>query len=135
MKVEVPKEQVVYANILWLGSIISIMAITVAYVLYVTGILSQYVEFDKIVELWGKKSHEFVEETNIPTGWDWIGLLGYGDFLNLLLLAILSFLTVVCYLAILPFLLAKKDLIYFVIALIEVVILILAASGLIVVGH
>ncbi|MCC6027203.1 MAG: hypothetical protein LM574_01245 [Archaeoglobus sp.] len=135
MKVEVPKEQLVYAGILWYGSIISIVAITAAYIVYITGILPHYIEFDKIVELWGKKSHKFVEETNTPIGWEWLRLVMYGDFLNLLLLTFLSFLTIVCYLAIIPLLVAKKDFIYFVIALVEVLVLLLAASGLIVAGH
>jgi hypothetical protein len=135
MKVEVPKEQLVYARILWYGSIISIVAITAAYMVYITGILPHYIEFDKIVELWGKKSHKFVEETNTPIGWEWLRLVMYGDFLNLLLLTFLSFLTIVCYLAIIPLLVAKKDFIYFVIALVEVLVLLLAASGLIVAGH
>jgi hypothetical protein len=135
MKVEVPKEQLVYARILWYGGIISIVAITAAYIVYITGILPHYIEFDKIVELWGKKSHKFVEETNTPIGWEWLKLVMYGDFLNLLLLTFLSFLTIVCYLAIIPLLVAKKDFIYFVIALVEVLVLLLAASGLIVAGH
>jgi hypothetical protein len=135
MKVEVPKEQLVYARILGYGTKISILVIAAAYIAYITGILPHYIEFDKIVELWGKKSHKFVEETNTPLGWEWIGLVMYGDFLNLLLLTFLSFLTIICYLAIIPVLVAKKDFIYFVIALLEVVVLLLAASGLIVAGH
>jgi hypothetical protein len=91
MKVEVPKEQLVYARILWYGGIISIVAITAAYIVYITGILPHYIEFDKIVELWGKKSHKFVEETNTPIGWEWLKLVMYGDFLNLLLLTVSKF--------------------------------------------
>lgn len=77
----------------------------------------------------------YIELTNTPIGWEWLRLVMYGDFLNLLLLTFLSFLTIVCYLAIIPLLVAKKDFIYFVIALVEVLVLLLAASGLIVAGH
>uniref|UniRef100_A0A7J2TJM3 DUF1634 domain-containing protein n=1 Tax=Archaeoglobus fulgidus TaxID=2234 RepID=A0A7J2TJM3_ARCFL len=135
MKIEIPKEQLLYAKILWYGTIISIVAISVAYIVYVAGILPHYVEFDRIIELWGEKSHKFVEETNTPIGWGWIGLIGYGDFINLLLLAFLSFLTIICYIAITPVFLARKDIVYLLIALVEIVVLVLSASGLIVVHH
>lgn len=135
MKVEVPKEQIVYGKILYYGSLISLVALAVLFVVYVSGIVPNYVDFEKILELWGKSHHVFVEETNIPTGWGWIGLIGYSDYLNLLFLAILAFLTIVCYIAIIPVLLAKRDWIYVAIALIEVIVLLLAASGLITTGH
>ncbi|MEM2402843.1 MAG: hypothetical protein QW329_03565 [Archaeoglobaceae archaeon] len=135
MKVEVPREQVVYGNILYYGSIISIITIGILFAAYVSGIMPHYVEFEKILELWGKSHHVFVEETKVPRGWGWIELIGYSDYLNLLLLAILAFLTIICYIAILPVFITKRDWIYTTIALIEIIVLLLAASGFITTGH
>ncbi|MEM1578625.1 MAG: hypothetical protein QXN34_05290 [Archaeoglobaceae archaeon] len=135
MKIEVPKEQIVYGKILNYGGIVSIIAISVVFMIYITGIAPHYVDFEKLMELWGEKHHKFVEETKIPTGWEWLRLINYVDFLNLFLVALLAFLTIICYIAILPVFISKKDWIYATIALIEILVLILAASGLISTGH
>ena len=50
--------------------------------------------------------------------------------MNFLGIAFLAGVTIVCYLRILPILFAKKDRIYALIALLEVLVLSLAASGL-----
>jgi hypothetical protein len=59
-------------------------------------------------------------------------MLGKGDFLNFLPVAILSGVTIFCYLAIVPGLFKRGDK---AMAIIEVIILTLAASGLLAVGH
>jgi len=135
MKVEIPREQLIYAKVLRYGTIISLVTISVAYIVYIAEISPRYIEFGKLMENWGKKTHEFVKETNYPTGWSWLGLLWYGEFINLLLLAILAFLPLICYLAIIPIFVAKRDVIYLLIAIAEVIVLLLAASGVIAVGH
>jgi hypothetical protein len=60
---------------------------------------------------------------------------GEGDFLNFVGIAILGGITIICYLAIVPSLLRKRDFAYLAMALVEVLVLSLAASGLLVVGH
>lgn len=135
MKIEVPKEQIVYGKVLSYGSVISLLAMAIVFVVYVAGVVPHYVDLEEIVELWGKSHHTFVEEAKVPTGWGWVGLIGYADYLNLLLLALLAFLTILCYIAIVPVLIGKKDWIYVTIALIEIVVLLLAASGFITTGH
>jgi hypothetical protein len=68
-------------------------------------------------------------------GWHWVRMLGYGDFVNFIGVAILAGVTILCYIAIIPMLLKRKDFIYAVLALLEVVVLLVAASGIIAVGH
>ena len=70
-----------------------------------------------------------------PISWDWFGLLGRGDFLNFLPIAILSGITILCYFVIVPGLFARGDKVYAYMAIGEVLILALAASGLVSVGH
>jgi hypothetical protein len=64
-----------------------------------------------------------------------MALLGKGDFVNFLGIAILSGVTIVCYAGIIPTLLRKKQTAYVIIAIAEVVILVLAASGILAAGH
>ena len=134
-KVEVPEEQKIYAGILYYGSIIGIILLTVTFILYITGIAPPYIPYEKLTELWTKSTHHLIEETNIPTGWAWISLVHYGEFLNLLVLAVLALLTIGCYLAIIPVFVRKKDWIYTILAVIEIFVLLLAASGILQVGH
>ncbi len=58
-----------------------------------------------------------------------------GDYLNFVGIALLAAVTIVCYIGILPNLFRKKDWIYATIAVLEVLILVLAASGIVAVGH
>ena len=73
--------------------------------------------------------------TNIKPGWSWLGMLGYGDFINFVGVAILAGVTIICYLAIIPIFLKTNDKVYAFLALLEVVILCLAASSILAVGH
>ena len=65
------------------------------------------------------------------TGWSWLRLVGKGDYLNFVGITLLSAVTIVCFLGILPMLIRKKDWIYAGMALLEALILILAASGIV----
>ena len=55
--------------------------------------------------------------------------VGKGEFLNFIGIVFLAGVTIVCYLRIIPILLRKKDTMYAVLAIIEVLVLTLAASG------
>jgi len=132
---KVPEEQIVYANILYYGGIVGIIFMAITFAIYVSGNLPAYVAPSELPELWIHDTHEYLEQTGIPTGWGWIGLVTYGDILNLVALAFLGVITIVCYIAVIPILVRKRDFIYVIFAVAEVVILLLAASGLLQAGH
>jgi hypothetical protein len=124
------KEQVIYANILVVGVWTGIALLFTTYFLYLSGILTPHVEISLIPELWGKGVNEYLELTHSPHGWGWIGLVTKGDFLNYVGFVLLAMMTVLCYLVLLKGYLAKKDWIYATIAVLEVLVLLVAASGL-----
>ncbi|MCL6477710.1 MAG: DUF1634 domain-containing protein [Peptococcaceae bacterium] len=130
VKVQVPQEQIKYANLLLYGSWIGIAILTVTFILYITGIKPAYIEPSQIQQYWGMKSSAYLEAAKVPSGWGWLGMVRYGDFLPLIGIAWLGILTVVGYLILLPAYLRKKDSIYSVLVIVEVVVLVLAASGL-----
>lgn len=123
-------EQVVYANVLSSGVWMGLLVLVVTYVLYVAGVLSPHVEVSRVALYWNKGVDEYLKATNSPQGWGWLSMLGSGDFLNYLGLAFLSLLTVVCYLVLLPGYIRQKDRVYSIICVLEVVVLSVAASGL-----
>jgi uncharacterized membrane protein len=124
------KEQIIYANILVVGvwSGIAIMGIT--YFLYLSNIMPPYVDLHTITTLWDKGVQEYLELTHSPHGWGWVYFLKKGDFLNYIGFVWLAVMTIVCYLVLVKGFIAKKDWLYTGIAVLEILVLSLAASGL-----
>lgn len=135
-------EQLLYADILEKGMFAGLALIIVTFVLYLTGIMSPVVPLDQIAGYWAMPVKDYLNAINTnflgwahpPTGWSWVKLIGKGDFLNFLPIAILSGVTMVCYAAIVPGLFKRGDKAYAVMAIAEVLILGLAASGLLSAG-
>ena len=124
------EEQVLYANILNKGMLIGLLGLIVTFVIYALGILTPKIPLEKVQHYWVMSVKDYLHESGIHAGWAWIHNLGYGDMLNFVPIAFLSGLTIICYLSILPGLIRKKDTAYIIIAVLEVVVLCVAASGI-----
>jgi hypothetical protein len=129
------EEQLLYARILDKGMKLGLVILVVTFGLYMFGILQPHVPVNDLPKYWSMSVGEYLDATGIGTGWSWLNNLGKGDLLNFLGIAFLSGVTIICYLAIVPVLLRKKDKAYVVLALVEVAILVLAASGILKSGH
>jgi hypothetical protein len=130
MALQATEEQVLYANILNKGMLIGLLGLVITFIIYGTGIFKPLIPLDQIQNYWVMSVHDYLAASGIHTGWAWLGHLSSGDMLNLLPIAFLSLLTIVCYLSILPGLIRKKDTAYAVLAVLEVLVLVLAASGI-----
>ncbi len=130
MLTEASKEQVRYANILNAGMLIGLTSLIIVFILYVSGILYPVIPLEQVQNYWVISVHEYLEKSGMEAGWAWLGNLSYGDMLNLLPIAFLSLLSIICYLAILPELIRKKDKAYVAIAILEIIVLAVAASGI-----
>jgi hypothetical protein len=128
-------EQILYASILEKGMYIGLLILFITFALYAFGIMKPYIPLDQVSQYWSTNVHDYLEHAHIKTGWSWLGMLKYGDFVNFLGVAILAGVTIFCYLAIIPVLLKNNDKVYAVLALVEAVVLSLAASGVLAVGH
>lgn len=127
-------EQITYANILFTGAWGGILLMIITYFIYLGGILSPHVEISLIIQNWDKGINEYLEITNSPHGWGWLALVNKGDFLNYFGLVLLALLTILCYLFLIGGYRKRRDWAYFVIAVLEVVVLSVAASGILGVG-
>ena len=140
---EANEEQLLYASILEKGMYTGLALLLVTFVLYLTGILEPAIPIEQLPNYWVMSVHDYSEAINhnflhrehVITGWGWLAVVGKGDFVNFLGIALLSGVTIVCYIGILPTLLRTKQMAYFWIAITEVVILALAASGILTAGH
>jgi hypothetical protein len=141
--VQVNDEQVLYARILEVGVYVGLALLLITFGLYVLGIVPPAIPLHELPSYWTLSVHEYLDAVDhdhlhhgqLVLGWSWLRLLGKSDFLNYLGIAMLSAVTIVCYLGIVPTLLRKRDGVYAAMAITEVVILALAASGVLNVGH
>jgi len=124
------REQIIYANLLILGVWAGIFILVATYAIYLIGILPSHVDMSLLPTLWGKGVDEFLELTHSPHGWGWVSLLGKGDFLNYIGFALLALMTILCYLVLVRGYSRQKDWIYTAIAVLEIIVLLTAASGL-----
>ncbi len=133
-KYHVTEEQIAYAKILDLGMKVGLLALVISFGLYVLGIMEPHVPLQDLPKYWKLPVHEYLKQTNIHEGWSWLHMLNKGDFLNFVGIAFLAGVSIICYLSIIPALFRKKDTIYAFLAIAEVVVLVLAASGLLKAG-
>jgi hypothetical protein len=140
---EADADQLLYAGILAKGMYLGLGILLVTFVLYVTGVMQPGIPIEELPRLWTLSveeyleavNHEFLHRPEVVVGWGWVALLGMGDFVNFIGIALLAAVTIVCYMGILPSLFRKRDWIYATIATLEIIVLTLAASGLVAVGH
>jgi len=142
-RAEANEEQLLYAKTLRAGMLFGLAILLATFFLYATGIIAPAIPHGMLAKYWSMDVHHYmetVEQNHVGlghhvTGWAWTGLLGKGDYLNFVGIVILSAITILCYLAIIPTLLRKGDRVYAVVAILEVIILSLAASGILTAGH
>ncbi len=129
-KTKASEEQLIYAGILNVGMWLGLAVLTITFLMYVFGVLPNFVPIEDLPKLWTMKAKDYIHTLHAPTGWGWLAFVGTGDYLNFVGIAMLAGLTILCYLAIVPTLARKKDTAYLVIAIVEVAVLLLAASGI-----
>ncbi|MCC6211567.1 MAG: hypothetical protein IT513_11040 [Burkholderiales bacterium] len=132
-----PVEQVqkTYADWLEAGARLGLALLVVTFLAYVFDVWEPHVPIEHLPQLWSLPAHEFRAATGGPEGWDWLRLLGRGDYLTYVGVAVLSLASIVCFLRIAPALLARGERLYAAIALAQIAVLVLAASGAITGGH
>ena len=133
-KVLATDEQLAYAKLLDAGMKLGLLILIITFIVYITGILTPHVPVNDLPKFWKMPVHKYLAATGIHPGWAWLGMLGKGDFLNFIGIAFLAGVTLICYARIIPILLKKKDTIYAVLAAVEVLVLALAASGVLKAG-
>ncbi len=142
-RTDVSEEQLLYARILAAGMYTGLVILLATFALYLTGLMEPAVPIEHLPDYWTLDVERYLELVNTRylgrdhalQGWWWVTALGHGDYLNFVGIALLSTVTLVCFVGIVPTLLRKRDWIYVGLAAAEVVILALAASGILTAGH
>jgi hypothetical protein len=129
-KIKATEEQLAYAKLLDIGMKVGLIMLVITFIVYLVGVLTPHIPVNDLPKYWSMPVKDYLKATDIHTGWSWLAMVGKGDFLNFIGIAFLSAVTIFCYMRIIPILFRKKDTVYAVLALVEVLVLVLAASGI-----
>lgn len=130
MEIKVAEEQVLYSKILNRGMLIGLIGLAITFLIYATGLIDPLIPREEVAKYWVMPVHEYLSQSGIEAGWAWLGNINYSDMLNFVPIAFLSLLTIFCYISILPALIRKKDKAFIFIVIAEIVVLSVAASGI-----
>jgi hypothetical protein len=132
---EVAPEQVHYAEWLRWSGWFGLGLLVAAFVVYVTGVLMPHIAVDELPRVWKLSSVALAEHVGGHANWEWARLLHKGDMLNLLGIAVLSGCSALPLLAVTGTYLRRGNRLFAVLCLLQVAVLVLAASGIVAVGH
>ncbi|MFO7820810.1 MAG: DUF1634 domain-containing protein [Lentisphaeria bacterium] len=127
--------QLRYATLLKYGTRLAFAVMIITYLPYITGIVKPFIPRAELVHCLSKPVSEYIEATNAPTRhWEWLTLMGKGDFMNYAGILILTLLTIGGILTLIPSYLKDRNWVYATIVTLELLVLLLAASGIINIG-
>lgn len=128
-------EQLRYARWLDWGTRVGLVVLVVAFIAYGLGLIEPHVPHERLPEVWNLPVSEFLVATGSPSGWQWVQLLHRGDIVNLIGIALLTGCSLLCLLVVVPVYARRGDRVYVAICVAEIVVLLLAASGVLTSGH
>lgn len=134
-KAPVSPEQLRYAAVLEIGVRTGFLLLVAAFLAYAVALTPAHVPVARLPELWTLSAHEYVREAGLPTGWGWALLLPAGEMLTLAAIGVLAGVSILCFLVLVPAYRARGDRVYLTIAVLEIAVLLLAASGVLTAGH
>jgi hypothetical protein len=135
--------QALYARVMRVSMVGAMGVLVVLFLGYVTGIRKPAVPPAEMRAYWGLSAAEFGEAVNAaylhraspPQGWAWMELLRYGDYATLLGICLLGTVSILCLATSLPLFMRQGRWIYAAIVTVQIVVLVLAASGVVQGGH
>lgn len=128
-------EQQVYARWLDWGTRIGLALLGATFLIYACSLVEPLVPMRELAAVWNLPVERYLAVTGAPSGWAWLTALGKADFLNLAGVALLAMVTVACYLRIVPILAKHGALLEAGLAILQIVVLLLAASGTLAGAH
>ncbi len=130
---QAPQER--YAGVLAWGTRLGFVALVAGFFVYVFGLIDPHVAHVDLPRLWSQPVAHYLRETAMPTGWGWTALLHRADILNLIGIAILASCSAPALLAAVLAYARAKDRVFMALCGLEILVLALAASNLLAVGH
>ena len=120
-------DQQVYARWLDWCTRIALVVLIASFAAYVLALGDPHVPPQELPRLWVFPVDHYIAASGAPTGWGWLALLHKSDYLIFLAVAMLGFITALCYARIIPVLFAQGEHWRAVIAVLQILVLLGAA--------
>jgi len=124
-----------YARWLAWGMRLGLAFVALGFVAYVTGLLAPHVPIERLPTLWGRSAAELLEQTGVRAGWEWPTLVHRSDMLVLAAIALLASCSIPCLAAVIPVFSRRRESIFVGICILQIAVLIVAASGVLSGAH
>lgn len=128
-------EQLAYADLLDLGVKIGRLFLICTFIIYAFELIPPKIPLSELPAYWSMPADQYSKAVSIGTGLSWLRLVAYADYLNFVGIAFLTSLTALCYLRVLLSSVGRKDFAFAAILVLELIMLALAASGLLTFAH
>lgn len=122
-----PPEEARYAMALRVGVRGALVMLAAAFCIYIFGLARPHVSLEDLPKYWGLRAGEYIQQTGMPTGWQWTARLYESDVLSVLPAVFLAALTGLCMLSILPIFARRRDYVYVLIILLQIALFMVAA--------
>lgn len=124
-----------YALLLDWGGRVGLLALVLSFAAYLFGVLTPHVPLEQLPSVWNLPLTAYLQRTGTPTGWSWLALAYEGDLSNLIGISLLAGCSLPPLLGLIPLYLKRRDYVYAGICALVVMVLVLAASGILTGGH
>ena len=127
--------ELTYARWLDWGTRVGFVILIASFFAYALGLVAPHVPLDQLTRTWALPVHDYRAAVSAPAGWDWLDLAARGDYLNYFGIALISLVSGICYLRVLPMLFACGERTHALIAAVEILVLAAACTGVVGAAH
>jgi hypothetical protein len=127
--------ELIYARWLSACTRAGLALLAIAFFIYMTGLADVQIPLERLPELWRLPLQAYLAQSGAPTGWRWVGLAVKADYANVAAIAALGLVTAVCYARLLATLMRRGEHALALVAVLQIAVLLVAASGALTAGH
>lgn len=125
----------VYARWLDIAGRTGLILIAISFTIYLIGAVESHVPLVEIPSYWGLSASEYMKAVGYRGGWSWLSLVHKADYMNFVGVCFLASVTMICNMRLIPILIKEKDKALATICILQIIVIFLAASGIIASGH
>jgi len=124
-----------YARWLAWGTRLGLALLVIGFAALATGLVAPHVPIERLPSLWRQEAGNLLDETGVRAGWGWAELLHRSDMIALAGIALLASCSIPCLAAVIPVFRRRRETIFVAICILQIAVLVLAASGILVRAH
>jgi hypothetical protein len=123
-----------YARWLAWGMRIGLALLVAGLAAYLAGV-TPHVPIEQLPSVWGGSARELLAKSGLRPGWHWASFVHRSDMLVVAAIALLASASIACLAAVLPIFRRRGEAAFVAICILQVAVLVLAASGLLAGAH